>query len=69
MARMTKKQAIELFMREYGDDLSMTDVIANREAWNNYTDSLCKGGYISLWQYNNWNNPDNKYFTYAKRKK
>lgn len=69
MARMTKKQATAIFMREYGDGLSMTDVIANREQWNYFTDSLCKNGYISQWQYNNWDNPNNKFFTYAKRKK
>jgi hypothetical protein len=27
---------------------------ARREAWNDWTDSLCKGGEISDWQYANW---------------
>ena len=27
---------------------------ARREAWNNWTDSLCKDGLISDWQYHNW---------------
>ena len=27
---------------------------ARREAWNNWTDALCKDGQISLWQYENW---------------
>ena len=27
---------------------------ARREAWNNWTDSLCKDRLISDWQYNNW---------------
>ena len=27
------------------------------EAWNNLTDSLCKGREISDWQYENWSHP------------
>ena len=27
---------------------------ARREEWNNWTDSLCKSGVISDWQYANW---------------
>jgi len=27
---------------------------ARREAWNNWTDSLCKDALISDWQYANW---------------
>ena len=27
---------------------------ARREAWNNWTESLCKNGQISDWQYENW---------------
>lgn len=34
-----------------------TDRIAQWEAWNNYTDSLCKDGLITDWQYHNWANP------------
>jgi len=30
---------------------------ARREAWNNWTDSLCKDGVISDWQYANWSCP------------
>ena len=33
------------------------DTIAKREEWNNFTDALCKEGYISNYQYNNWSNP------------
>jgi len=31
---------------------------ARSEAWNNWTDSLCKGGEISDWQYANWTQPE-----------
>jgi hypothetical protein len=34
------------------------DYIARSEAWNNWTDSLCKDGQISDWQYENWSHPD-----------
>ena len=33
------------------------DYPARREAWNNWTDSLCKDQEISDWQYNNWSHP------------
>jgi hypothetical protein len=34
-----------------------TDLPAQREAWNNYTDRLCKNGDITLRQYENWTHP------------
>lgn len=33
------------------------DKVALREAWNNYTDSLCKDGMITERQYETWTNP------------
>lgn len=33
------------------------DVVAKREAWNEFTDSLCKEGFISESQYDRWTNP------------
>jgi hypothetical protein len=30
---------------------------ARSEAWSNWTDSLCKDGQISDWQYDNWSHP------------
>jgi hypothetical protein len=33
------------------------DLPMRREAWNNYTDSLCKNRLISDWQYENWSQP------------
>ena len=33
------------------------DLPMRREAWNNYTDALCKDGLISDWQYDNWSQP------------
>jgi len=62
---ITRKQAIyqfELFilpaiMNEYERD-GVPDLPARREAWNNWTDSLCKDMIISDWQYMNWTQPD-----------
>ena len=34
------------------------DKPARREAWNNFTDYLCKGEEISDWQYENWSQPE-----------
>jgi len=42
----------QLFGRANYPDLPM-----RREAWNNYTDSLCKNRLISDWQYENWSQP------------
>jgi hypothetical protein len=58
---MTWKQACEDFenhvlpytIEAYEQD-GQPDWPARREAWNNWTDSLCKDGQISDWQYNNW---------------
>ena len=33
------------------------DNAARSEAWNNWTDSLCKSRIISDWQYENWSHP------------
>jgi hypothetical protein len=58
---MLWRQAVEQFDTEllpmiklmYEQD-GIPDWPARREAWNNWTDSLCKDGVISDWQYENW---------------
>ena len=58
---MTWEQACEQFESEvfpcvqaqYEQD-GVPDWPARREAWNNWTDSLCKNGQISDWQDANW---------------
>jgi len=52
---MTKKQALELFRINLG--VVKGDVIHTRENWNNFTDTLCKKGNITMKQYNTWTNP------------
>lgn len=54
---MTKKQAELFFKEETLPDLDKKDKILVRTAWNDYTDYLCKEGYISENQYNNWAHP------------
>ena len=39
------------------DGKSWVDGPMRREAWNNFTDALCKEGKISDWQYENWSQP------------
>ena len=58
---MTWEQACEQFASEilphmqtiYEQD-GVPDWPARSETWNNWTDSLCKDGQISDWQYENW---------------
>ena len=53
---LTKKQAIIMF-KEIAMSIPSHDKPMLREAWNNYTDSLCKDGEISDRQYSTWSNP------------
>lgn len=58
---MTKKEALALFRSEvlphvqaqYGKD----DKVARDEAWCNFTDGLCKFGYITRKQDETWAHP------------
>jgi hypothetical protein len=60
---MTKKKALLLFkadvlpvvVKQYGKN----DKPAKDQAWNDYTDSLCKAGFITVEQYNTWSHPYN----------
>lgn len=61
---MNKKEAEKLFkenvmpsIREAFERDGKRDLPARREAWNNFTDSLCKDGEISLKQYESWLHP------------
>ena len=44
---------IPVIAARYEQD-GIPDWPARREAWNDWTDQLCKDGEISDWQYNNW---------------
>ena len=63
---MTKAQALKRFRELYPTESfrytgtggrGRVDTIARSEAWNNYTDSQCKEGLITLKQYETWANP------------
>ena len=45
------------FVQEQYEQDGEPDWPARREAWNNWTDSLCQDGLISDWQYDNWTHP------------
>ena len=58
---MTFADACEYFtneilpmVREHYEKDGVPDWPARGEAWCNWTDSLCKDGEISDWQYANW---------------
>jgi len=61
MRTITKAQALQQFRYNWKVETKGTkwagDVIAKRESWNNFTDALCKEGYISNSQYDRWSNP------------
>jgi len=61
---MTHSQAInefELFVLprviEHYEQDGIPDIPARSEAWNDWTDGLCKDNQISDWQYANWSQP------------
>lgn len=62
MRTITKAQALEQFRYNWSvlvmqEPMFKGDVCAKREEWNNFTDALCKEGYISDRQYDTWSNP------------
>jgi len=58
---MTKRQAEKYFNENIKPCIWRTytkkDKAAMREAWNDWTDSLCKDGKITQKQYYNWTYP------------
>jgi hypothetical protein len=55
-ARTFEEEVLPYIIAEYEQD-GVIDSIARHEAWNNWTDALCKDGEISDWQYENWTHP------------
>ena len=58
---MTKAEVVQNFRQLWKEQLKGSrlyyDTIAKREAFNNYTDGLCKEGLITQKQYENWGQP------------
>lgn len=55
---LTKQTALSIFKSELPNyPRLVTDKPALREAWNNYTDALCKDSRITSRQYETWQNP------------
>jgi len=52
-----EREELPFIEREYEGD-GIPDYCARSEAWNNWTDMLCKNEEISDWQYDNWGHPD-----------
>ena len=57
MRKMTKREALQLFSEIISYNIPRGDVVMRREAWNNFTDSLCKDRQITEHQYETWTNP------------
>ena len=49
-------EILPMIQEQYEQD-GCPDWPARCEAWNNWTDMLCKDGEISEWQYANWSHP------------
>lgn len=62
---MTKQNAIEEFnefvlpsiIQRENKNGGRKDIPMRREAWNNFTDALCKEGRITEGQYETWSGP------------
>jgi hypothetical protein len=61
---MTFAQACEIFtlnllpmIQEHYEQDGEPDIPARCEAWNNWTDAMCKNREISDWQSENWGHP------------
>ncbi len=61
---MTKREAVAQFRAELMPAIRMRyetdgrpDYPARSEAWNDWTDALCKEGAITLKQYESWTHP------------
>lgn len=61
------EDAVKMFERDILPNIRQTerrngskgiDSCMRSEAWNNWTDGLCKAGEISDWQYENWSQPE-----------
>ena len=64
MKKVTKKEVENIFRRDILPDVQkryekngVKDIPARCEAWNEFTDRLCKSGQITQWQYENWVTP------------
>lgn len=56
MSRLTKAEAVAVF-RDLARDIPRDDVPMWSEAWNCYTDALCKDRQITQHQYSTWQTP------------
>jgi hypothetical protein len=55
MRKITKAQALKDFRSLYNGPKG--DTVMRSQAWNDYTDSLCRDRLITSKQYNTWTNP------------
>lgn len=61
---MRKEEAVRYFklyvlpcVKDAYEQDGRRDAVARREAWNNFTDALCKDGTITPYQYDTWAQP------------
>lgn len=61
---MTKAEVVKIFkesvlpgIKESYEQDGVRDMPARQQAWNDFTDSLCKEGRVTLKQYETWTHP------------
>lgn len=54
---MTKREAVAEFKATILPTVPPQDIPWRDQAWNDYTDYLCKEGLITLRQYETWGSP------------
>lgn len=54
---MTKREAVAEFRATILPSVPPQDIPWRDQAWNDYTDYLCKEGLITLRQYETWGSP------------
>lgn len=62
--KLTKQEVLHIFrsevlpaIRQRFEQDGTVDADARRQAWNDYTDQLCREGRITMHQYESWSNP------------
>ncbi len=57
--KMTKREAVKQFRTEILPRIPSNDKPARDQAWNDWTDGLCKDKQITQRQYDTWDHPFN----------
>ncbi len=57
MKKLSKAEAVRMFKTDELGHVPLDDKHALSQAWNYWTDMLCKNGEITMTQYETWTHP------------